>query len=289
MDSYNYNYQPSNYKNKYLNDFVLFSVFISFAIFCHFNFNKYALGENIMWIIFPGIFLIIIMLYNLYLSLSLSNILITTVIILVSISLLYSSGYIRDLDKDKEEESVNKLEVKYLVSVIAFIGIALLSISPVADWVAGDNERSMYSKSFIFMYSILCYGIFIIIDSIRNYDMFNLKDVLFDKDEDIISDRKIGIIITLVSWMFYSLIVFQGIQYIGGRSSGQDTRHYISIAIMTLLWVFIAFINTQIVNNDCSKWNSKDNKNNYQEVLINIISYTILLLILSVGDRYKVI
>jgi hypothetical protein len=275
--------------NKYLQDFILLMVFISFGVFSYFNFNKYALKGNIMWIIFPGIFLILMLFYNLFLSLSLSNILITLAIVFVSISLLYSAGYIRSLDENKEEEIVNKIEVKYLVSIIGFIGVGLLSISPIADWIGGDKNNAMYSKTFIFMYAVLCYGIFIIFDSIRNYNLFNLKDVIFDKDEEVNAESKIGTVATLASWMFYSLIVFQGIQFIGGGSNHFDTRHYISIAIMTLLWVGIIFVNTQIVNNQCETWKSKEIKNNYQEILVNILSFTILLIILSIGDRYGVV
>ena len=286
MDSYNY--RMSNNRYYLLNDSTsLFLVFVSFAIFCYFNFNKYALGDNIAWVVIPIVLMSISIMYNLVTSFSLSNLLISIVIVIVSISLLYSSNYIRNQNKDETPEDVDKLEIKYLVSVIAFVGIALISVSPLADWIAGDTKSSMYSKSFIFIYTILCYGIFIIIDSIRNYNFFNLKELIFDKDDDDLKSNKIGTIVTLVSWVFYSLIVFQGIQYISFNNNQFDARHYISIALMTLFWIFIIFINTQVINSQCNEWKSKLIKNDYQEVLVNIISYTLLLLVLSIGDRYS--
>lgn len=282
MDYYN---RQSNYSG---NAFLILS-FISFAIYNYCIFNKYALGGDKYWVIIPGIMMFLMLAINvLMVKKNLSSMVLFIVMGLLSVALYTSADYIKTNDKgDKNSSVVEKLEIKYLVSIIVFIVAAIVTATPIADWIAGDTYNAMYSKTFIFIFSILCFTTFILIDTIRNYNLFDLKKPLFgDEGTDDVSNSKTFTICMLGLWMIYALIVFQGIQYIG-INNGSDTRHYISIAFMTLVWVILSYIYSTKINNDCSTWTSVTNRNDYQEIYINIISFTTLLFILSITDRYR--
>ena len=269
------NYRQSNSSSAFL-----ILSFISFAIYNYCIFNKFALAgsasKNMWWIIIPGAMTFIMSSINLmYFRSNLSSIVLFFVMGLLSLALYQSAKHIKTNNKDDNNSSViEKLEIKYLVSILVFIGAAIVTATPIADWIAGDTYNAMYSKTFIFIFSILCFTTFILIDTIRNYNLFSLQKTLFgDEGTDDVSNSKTFTICMLGLWMIYALIVFQGIQYIG-NNNGSDTRHYISIAFLTLVWVILSYIYSIKINKDCSKWKNDNvtNINDYQEIYINIIS-----------------
>jgi len=286
MDQYNYQ-NTGMISPSHKSELIQLITFISFAVYCVTIFKGYAVDGNRWWWMIPSIvFMIASSGYNIIVSKTLSSVVLFIVITILSIVLYGSAKYIQN-NKDKGDvtEEVGILEKKYLISIVVFIGIAILTASPVADWIAGSTQGAMYSKTFIFIFSIICFTIYILVDSIRNYNLFDLKSILFGSEDKKANDG-LGTIIITGLWMFYSLIVFEGIQFVGGNSVS-DTRHYITIAIMTLLWVILAFISFINTNEDCEKWSHVNNKNNYKEIMINIISFTSILFILTIIYNVK--
>ena len=234
------------------------------------------------WLIVPSLFLIIMVGINLKTSFSPMNISLTVAILLVSISLFLSAQKIRE-KHNTNKEAVYQSEIKYLVSIMMFGITALFTVSPI------EIDRRWYRQGLVF--SKFC--IYVCNDQLRyihrvlticNYNLFDLQSTLFGKVKPTDSTQ-FGIVLALCLWMIYSLLVFEGIQFIG--SSGQfDSRHYITIALLTLLWLVFTFSYSQKVNHDCSQWKSEEAKQDSQEIYLNVITTTVILLILSVVDRY---
>jgi len=280
MDQYNYQ-NNSMISPSHKSELIQLITFISFAVYCVCIFKGYTNDGNLAWMVTPLVFMGLISVYNVWLSKTLSSVVLFIVITILSIVLFGSARYIRNNKGEGDvPEEVSILEKKYLISILVFIGIAIITASPVADWIAGSTQGAMYPKTFIFIFSIICFTIYILVDSIRNYNLFDLKSILFGSEDKKVDDGMGTIIITGL-WMFYSLIVFEGIQFVVGNSVS-DTRHYVTIAIMTLLWVILAFISFIRTNEDCEKWSNETNKNNYKEIMINIISFTVVLFILTI-------
>ena len=93
------------------------------------------------------------------------------------------------------------------------------------------------------MYAMISYGIYTVYDTIRNYNLFDLQSTLFGKVKPTDSTQ-FGIVLALCLWMIYSLLVFEGIQFIDLRDNF-DSRHYITIALLTLLWLVFTFSYSQ--------------------------------------------
>tara|TARA_B110001469_G_scaffold126806_1_gene145491 strand:+ start:44 stop:916 length:873 start_codon:yes stop_codon:yes gene_type:complete len=285
MDTYYTEYNNNNTNNQNNFHYLKLVTIVLFVIFCYCLFNKYAMGDNIAWIIIPGILLLLSIMFNFHKSKDIVNVVSSITFIIISISLILTAIKIRKkVSEEKDESIIYKLQNKYLITLLLFLGLSGITMSPIADWIAGNNENAMYSKKFIFLYTVICYSIFIFIDTIRNYNLFDLKKVLFDGDDTDPTNTKFGIIITVSLWMLYSLLVFDGIRFIGDSTNG-DNRHYISIALFTLFWVIGAFIYFQFVKKDCSKLGPHENKSNYQEIILNIVSYTFILLVLTFVDN----
>jgi uncharacterized membrane protein YqjE len=298
MDQYNYQ-NTSMISPGHKSELVQFITFISFGVYCYLMFNNYMNSGNIWWPIGFGTICVIISTLNIFVSHyyntgnKLENYILCIAIILIGIALWGSISYIRkqkedvskdEVSKDEVSKDVSILEKKYLIAVIVFIGIGILTVSPIADWVSGSVQGALYSKTFIFMFCILCFTTYIIVDFIRNYDLFGLKIDLFGTEDKKENDEGIGTIIITGLWMFYSLIVFEGIQIIN-RNIVSDARHYVTIAIMTLLWVILAFVNFIKTNKECKDWSKSEYRNDYKEILINILSFTTLLFVLTILYR----
>lgn len=277
---YNSNLVAPGYKS----NFIQIITMVSFVLFCHFLFNNYALGGNIGWVIVPLLFMIVMMAINLKTSTSTVNISLTISMILVSISLFLSAYKIKNQkSNEKGKNLVHQTEMKYLVSTIMFSLVVIFTMSPLGNWIAGDNQNSMYSKNFIFIYGIISYALYIMYDTIRHYNLFNLNNLIFG-EMSTSNNSNYGIIVSLCIWFLYSLLVFEGIQFVGA-STTFDSRHFITISILTLVLIIFTFIYYQRSINDCDKWKSTDNKNNLQEIYVNIISSTIVLLLLTIIGR----
>jgi len=277
--------QPLPQRNSYntRDTFTQLLTLVAFVLYSYFLFQNYAKGGNMAWLIVPSIFLIIMLGINLKTSFSPMNISLTVAILLVSISLFLSAQKIRQ-KHNTNKEAVYQSEIKYLVSIMMFGITALFTVSPIGDWIAGGTDKALYSRNFVFMYAMISYGIYTMYDTIRNYNLFDLQSTLFGKVKQTDSTQ-FGIVLAVCLWMIYSLLVFEGIQFIG--SSGQfDSRHYITIALLTLLWLVFTFSYSQKVNQDCSQWKSEEAKQDSQEIYLNVITTTVILLILSVVDRY---
>ena len=294
MDQYNYQ-NTSMISTSHKSELVQFITFITFAVYCYIMFNNYMNSGNIAWPIIIGILCVIISFANIYFaspSNRLENIILGMAIVLIGIALWWSIDYIRkhkDDSKDKskgddEYKDKTTLEKKYLISILVFLGVGILTVSPIADWVGGAAHGGLYSKAFIYIFCILCFTTYIIVDSIRNYDFMNLKNKLFGSEDKKDNDDSIGTIIISGLWMFYSLIVFEGIQIIN-KNIVSDARHYVTIAIMTLLWVILAFVNFIKTNQECKDWSKSEYRNDYKEILINIISFTTFLFVLTIIYR----
>ena len=292
MDQYNYQ-NTSMISTSHKSELVQFITFITFAVYCYIMFNNYMNSGNIAWPIIIGIICVIISIANIYFaspSNRLENIILGIAIVLIGIALWWSIDYIRkhknkdDSRDDDDSKDKTTLEKKYLISILVFLGVGILTVSPIADWVSGAAHGGLYSKAFIYIFCILCFTTYIIVDSIRNYDFMNLKNKLFGPEDKKDDDDSIGTIIITGLWMFYSLIVFEGIQIIN-RNIVSDARHYVTIAIMTLLWVILAFVNFIKTNQECKDWSKSEYRNDYKEILINIISFTTFLFVLTIIYR----
>jgi hypothetical protein len=288
MDQYNYQ-NTSMISTSHKSELVQFITFITFAVYCYLMFNNYMSSGNLAWPIVVGIFCVIISVANIYFaspSNRSENIILGMAIVLIGIALWWSIGYIRKHKNKDDDVSIDKttLEKKYLISILVFVGVGILTVSPIADWVSGPTEGGLYSKAFIYIFCILCFTTYIIVDSIRNYDLLGLKNKLFGTEDKKDNDDSIGTIIISGLWMFYSLIVFEGIQIIN-KNIVSDARHYVTIAIMTLLWVILAFVNFIKTNQECKDWSKSEYRNDYKEILINIISFTTFLFVLTIIYR----
>ena len=290
MDQYNYQ-NTSMISTSHKSELVQFITFITFGVYCYIMFNNYMNSGNIAWPIIIGSICVIISVANIYFASNrLENIILGMAIVLIGIALWWSIDYIRkhkNKDKSKgddEYKDKTTLEKKYLISILVFLGVGILTVSPIADWVSGAAHGGLYSKAFIYIFCILCFTTYIIVDSIRNYDFMNLKNKLFGPEDKKDDDDSIGTIIITGLWMFYSLIVFEGIQIIN-RNIVSDARHYVTIAIMTLLWVILAFVNFIKTNQECKDWSKSEYRNDYKEILINIISFTTFLFVLTIIYR----
>ena len=292
MDQYNYQ-NTSMISTSHKSELVQFITFITFGVYCYIMFNNYMNSGNIAWPIIIGILCVITSVANIYFaspSNRLENIILGMAIVLIGIALWWSIDYIRkhknkdDSKDDDDSKDKTTLEKKYLISILVFIGVGILTVSPIADWVSGAAHGGLYSKAFIYIFCILCFTTYIIVDSIRNYDFMNLKNKLFGPEDKKDDDDSIGTIIITGLWMFYSLIVFEGIQIIN-RNIVSDARHYVTIAIMTLLWVILAFVNFIKTNQECKDWSKSEYRNDYKEILINIISFTTFLFVLTIIYR----
>jgi len=280
MNNFSDQYVEPNHKS----NFIQLVTMTSFVLFCYFLFNNYAKGGNIAWVIAPSIFMIVMMILNLKTSMSTINISLTIAIILVSISLFLSAHKIRNKSEENNGETlIYQTEIKYLVATIMFTLTVLFTMSPLGDWIAGGNDKAMYSKNFLFIYGIICFALYIMFDTIRHYNLFDLNQVIFGEKSDP-NQTKYGIVVALCIWLIYSLLVFEGIQFVG-TSTSFDSRHFITIAILTLAWLIFTFTYSQKVNKDCKTWESKDSKNDFQEIYVNVISSTIVLLLLTLTDR----
>ncbi len=280
MNNFSDQYVEPNHKS----NFIQLITMASFVLFCYFLFNNYAKGGNIGWVIAPSIFMIVMMILNLKTSMSTINISLTIAIILVSISLFLSAHKIRNKSEENNGETlIYQTEIKYLVATIMFTLTVLFTMSPLGDWIAGGNDKAMYSKNFLFIYGIICFALYIMFDTIRHYNLFDLNQVIFGEKSDP-NQTKYGIVIAICLWLIYSLLVFEGIQFVG-TSTSFDSRHFITIAILTLAWLIFTFTYSQKVNSDCKTWQSKDAKNDFQEIYVNVISSTIVLLLLTLTDR----
>jgi hypothetical protein len=268
---------PFNNKNIYLQ----LLTFISFVVYNYFVFNFYATGKSIAWVIIPGIFMLLLLLINLRMSFNITNVtmLITTVI--CSISTFYSAHKIRS--SKTNDKDVDRLEIKYLVSILIFTVTVGIIMSPLTGWIAGDEYSSVYSRKFVYMFAIVCYCLYIMINTVRNYNLFDLKNLMFHDNKSDTTSNKYGPVIIICLWIIYSLIVFQGLQFIGKQHSNME--HYIMIAVMTLMWVVLGFVNSQLTNIECSKWTSTDVKDDSQEIYINIIADTFILILFTVISK----
>ena len=283
-----YNYrQPRSYSSSstnYSGNLLQFITLLSYIMYAYFILNKYAVGGNGAWAIVPLVITGVLTIANVAYNQSLSSVILLLVMGLSLTSLYVSADKIRD-EKDNQTQSF-QLQIKYLVAIVVFLGISLLTISPLGNWIAGETQGSLYSTSFLFIFSLLCFSFYIMYDSIRYHNLFGLKQLMFGDSDEKIQSSNTGTIVVLGLWVLYSLVSFEGLQFVGSNTSG-DVRQYVTIAIFTIVWVILAFTNSERVNQSCKTWNQIETKNTSQEIYLNIITYTILLLLLSTINRFR--
>tara|TARA_B110000495_G_C22952636_1_gene557930 strand:+ start:17 stop:844 length:828 start_codon:yes stop_codon:yes gene_type:complete len=181
-------------------------------------------------------------------------------------------------EKNTRDEDVNNYTKRYLILFSIYCIIGFITLTPIASWVA-NSYNQLYSKSFIFTYVIICFTIFLIYDSIRNFDLFKVKDKVYKSETIDNSNNKLIMKIILGVWIFYNLLIFSGFNYVG-EGMGKEANHDISLSFITLLLLGATIAYFTYTVNNCGKWNKDSLNNDFIEIKSNLISITVTLLVL---------
>ena len=181
-------------------------------------------------------------------------------------------------EKNTRDEDVNNYTKRYLILFSIYCIIGFITLTPIASWVA-NSYNQLYSKSFIFTYVIICFTIFLIYDSIRNFDLFKVKDKVYKSETIDNSNNKLIMKIILGVWIFYNLLIFSGFNYVG-EGIGKEANHDISLSFITLLLLGATIAYFTYTVNNCGKWNKDSLNNDFIEIKSNLISITVTLLVL---------
>lgn len=185
---------------------------------------------------------------------------------------------LRNEKKNVREEDINNYTKRYLILFSIYCIIGFITLTPIASWVA-NSYNQLYSKSFIFTYVTICFTLFIIYDSIRNFDLFKVKDKVYKSEKVDNSNNKLIMKIILGIWIFYNLLIFSGFNYVG-EGLGTDAHHDISLSFLTLLLLGATIAYFTYTVNNCGKWNKENLNNDFIEIKSNLISMTVTLLVL---------
>lgn len=190
---------------------------------------------------------------------------------------------IKQSNDKNNEEVINHYIQKYVVTFSLFVFVGLITLTPLTDWISGPN--GLYSSSFVFIFIMICFTLYLIYNSIRDFNLFKSQSNVYDPETVNTTDKKYWIPITLSVWVFYNLLVFSGFKYIGS-GLGKQALHDIIIAILTFAIMGAILGYFSYTNKNCKTWNKDNLNNDFIEVKSNIISISVTILILIILNKF---